>query len=487
MVSLLRFFVFVGFGLIVMPLPAVSEHTSYPRVVAKPQYLELLNRADHLYSWEALLDFSLDVSGVPVDRFPKYRRKIQSYISKLGPRLKSMSDDYERGAEILRFMSRRLGSYEALQTRMDVLFETGSYNCVSSAFLYVVLARAFDLKVTGVGTYDHAFVNLELSDGRHIDVETTSKYGFDPGTTQKFVDTFTSVTGLVYVPKKKYQKRELLTDAVFISLILQNRLYILNRNSRDYRVLEQMIPMAADLATLTQSEKDIQNFFSMVSKYSFHLSLAGEAGQGLSLTDVVLETYGSRESIVKVRNVMAFNDVFALIDQRQYDEAHARLAKYRARALLDEDSDLKLVARLKKRQLEQIVNSAQATFGQKLAAVRDIATGKILSSGKLNELYRLVYRNEVLRQLKMGRYQAALDTMDGYPTDSQDTAFFQKTLAEIENAYVVDVYNNSVSKINEGAYREAEKILSDGLNTYPENQKLLQLKLTLLKLKERAG
>ena len=99
-----------------------------------------------------------------------------------------------------------------------------------------------------------------------------------------------------------------------------------------------MIPLVADLATLTQADRDIQNFFSMVAQYSFHLSEAGKVEEALSFTDLVLDTYGKRDSIVKVRDVIAYNDVLAFLENQDYGEVEQRLAHYRSSSILHGDS-----------------------------------------------------------------------------------------------------------------------------------------------------
>ena len=50
-----------------------------------------------------------------------------------------------------------LRKYRASQTRVDILLDEGSFNCVSSALVYYVLARGLGMAVGAVGTRDHAF------------------------------------------------------------------------------------------------------------------------------------------------------------------------------------------------------------------------------------------------------------------------------------------------------------------------------------------
>jgi hypothetical protein len=69
--------------------------------------------------------------------------------------------------------------YSTDQSRLMGIFENGEFNCISSALLYAVLVRQFGLRIQGVMLPSHAFIQLNLRDGREIDVETTSPHGYD--------------------------------------------------------------------------------------------------------------------------------------------------------------------------------------------------------------------------------------------------------------------------------------------------------------------
>jgi hypothetical protein len=138
----------------------------------------------------------------------------------------------ERGEFVLHFMHERyLRRYVELQTRVDDIFINGTYNCVSSAAFYLCLAKAAGLSVQGVMTADHAFITLV--DGQNkIDIETTNAFGFDPGGRKDFHDDFGKVTGFAYVPARNYRGRAQISEIELISLILSNRITILERQKR---------------------------------------------------------------------------------------------------------------------------------------------------------------------------------------------------------------------------------------------------------------
>jgi len=69
--------------------------------------------------------------------------------------------------------------YQLNQSTLSGIFHTQTYNCISSALLYGVLAQRVGLKVSGAIMPSHAFILVELETGEQIEVETTSPAGFD--------------------------------------------------------------------------------------------------------------------------------------------------------------------------------------------------------------------------------------------------------------------------------------------------------------------
>jgi len=76
------------------------------------------------------------------------------------------------------FHGENFSGYHADQSQLEKIFDEGTYNCISSAMLYIVAAQKINLKVSGVLIPSHAFVQLELQDGSTIDIETTSQDGY---------------------------------------------------------------------------------------------------------------------------------------------------------------------------------------------------------------------------------------------------------------------------------------------------------------------
>ncbi|MDR2133624.1 MAG: hypothetical protein LBP27_00855, partial [Treponema sp.] len=228
---------------------------AFPRIEPDPRALEYAGeKTEKGYTWEALAEISLWASGAagggPENSAgaggDEYLDKIRAAAAELETDPALPAGSRERGEYILAYTHKKfLKSYSLNQTRLDTLLSNGRYNCVSSAVLYMILARSNGLDVRGVMTRDHAFAVL-YAGAEAVDVETTNPYGFDPGNRREFHDGFGKLTGFVYVPAKNYRDRAGITPVELVSLILSNRISEHERQNR----FAEAVPLAVDRAAL---------------------------------------------------------------------------------------------------------------------------------------------------------------------------------------------------------------------------------------------
>ena len=136
----------------------------------------------------------------------------------------------DRGRAVLKLLYQDyLATYDFNQTRTDVALQTGVYNCVSSALLYMAVAKAAGIEVRGQKTSEHAFCTVYIPSGtgsktnqyKKIDVETTNPYGFNPGS-KETIENEDKIQGYYVVPKKYYANRQEVSDLLFAGLIAGN-------------------------------------------------------------------------------------------------------------------------------------------------------------------------------------------------------------------------------------------------------------------------
>lgn len=139
---------------------------------------------------DALLALYLLASGVrSYADYENVKRQVDQFSRKMQEHIVEDNNDWLVGQILNRemhnafFLQKSKGGapngYSEDQSRLMGIFETGEFNCISASLLYAVLARHFDLQLQGVMLPSHAFIQLNLRDGRRIDVETTSPNGYD--------------------------------------------------------------------------------------------------------------------------------------------------------------------------------------------------------------------------------------------------------------------------------------------------------------------
>lgn len=192
-----------------------------------------------------LAEAGLVASGVPPERMEYYIGKLRETFEALRARSEYIQDPALRAESILPFLHKTLfKKYEENSTTVDGIIDTGYFNCVSSAVVYCLAARVFVLPMKGVQTPDHAFCVINVN-GRDIDVETTNPFGFDPGTSKKFLSSFTKTTQYAYVPPQDYARRKTISEKDLVGLILHNRGVDMQRRGRHLEALR----LAVDRAT----------------------------------------------------------------------------------------------------------------------------------------------------------------------------------------------------------------------------------------------
>jgi hypothetical protein len=152
------------------------------------------------------------------DRFATLQDQVTRFVSD-SISLYNIPDPRQRGDQLLRRMHTTFltNGYDADQSALSTLLDTGVYNCISSALLYLVLAAHFDLPAAGVIMPSHAFVQLTLANGDKVEVETTSADGFDVLRDPEFfaedAEAWFSERRLVVASYADYEQRRIISAA----------------------------------------------------------------------------------------------------------------------------------------------------------------------------------------------------------------------------------------------------------------------------------
>ena len=184
----------------------------------------------------ALLALAIASSGDRRDAasYAEIQRRVDEFIASVKPTIDEAGDDWHRGYELHRAMHRtffngestELGSYDFNQARLTGIFSKGRYNCLSSAVLFVVLARAFDLPVRAAVVPTHVFVEMGPPGGKINEIETTSSTGFDWVHDARFYQEdaarWSGNRGLRPVTFDEYQRRRIIEPYQLMALAMRD-------------------------------------------------------------------------------------------------------------------------------------------------------------------------------------------------------------------------------------------------------------------------
>lgn len=143
---------------------AQKEHPSFEPLFFTDEILSMDNASPYT-SWtaEEIFEIGLLFSECQQDSqtWNNCRQKFEAIKQKVtSDEIMSLSEE-ERGRAILKYLySDYLKAYSLNQTKLDLALETGLYNCVSSAVLYLAAAKLAGLDVRGQRTTEHAFCSI---------------------------------------------------------------------------------------------------------------------------------------------------------------------------------------------------------------------------------------------------------------------------------------------------------------------------------------
>ena len=374
---------------------------------------------------DTIVDAALQFSGASDADAAAAKDKLEGLVQRFSAEVADVTSQSELGEKALTFLHKNVFSgYSTLQTRVDTALETGIYNCVSSAVLYMIVARSVGLSVGGVRTTDHAFCTV-LVNGQPVDVETTNPLGFNPGAKKEFTDSFGKVTGYAYVPPGDYANRQSIGEKELLSLILNNRV----SESWDVRAYKDALQPAVSAFTLMGTDDSRKLLTGAFTNYISWLGMHQQFSQAVQFTDSVKASFGGIVDIEQPRRDIYHNWIVGMITMNDYTDADALLSQSAVRATLQDADWTALFV-----DVFQLRAQSQADTGDYASAAATVADGL----------------------KKLGKPDALLRSYEVYVHDSVAFLFNARKLAE------------------------ARSVAEQGLAVYPDSR-MLQQDLDLIK------
>jgi len=468
----------------------------FPRLEPEPKAYDYyrLNTQKAALSWTELAEISLWASG---NMSEANLQKIRTAVDSLNKASGIPSSGKEKAEFILTYMHRNiLKSYSLYQTRIDTIFSNGSYNCVSSAVLYMILCTSAGIDVSGVVTKDHALAMVHIN-GEDIDVETTNRYGFDPGNKKEFNDQFGRTTGFAYVPARNYRDRQTIGKIELISLILNNRISDYERQN----LYSNAVPLAIDMAALLLGETSVSasksnsqsslfedpNVFLMdrIFNYGAWLLRAGREEDCLRWATVASPVFPDNQRWHELNMAAVNNRISKLLrenkpaDARNFLEAQKNKLTQANYAQLDNiltDAELLSVANK--------IGSAADGNDVISAIERSLANGKLSSKRALELTTFAVQKTASLLCAAPGRdWRSAINYIENALNRFGANRELEQSLRTYRGNLATEFHNRFAAEWNKKNYDEAESILNDGLAEFPNDRQLSADMETLKKQK----
>ncbi len=427
------------------------------------QYWISTNSWDTPFTAEMLIESSLTASGLSGNISGKYIEKYSQLLDKFSRDFQAAALDrnpYIQGEYILKWMHENiLSSYLENQTLMENLIDTGNYNCVSSAILYLILTREAGLTSGIVETTDHAFSTVETGQGV-IDVETTTPYGFNPGVKQEFIEEFKK-TGFTYVPPGNYRDRKKLNDRDTIALIFQNRMSLLQKKN----LHNQVIGIAIDRWTLAGTDVTRKDMNDAFRNWAAVLNNRGSYLEAFDFIENLSGKYNLMDDNRDLLYSLAYNHMITLINSESYNGAELFLN--RAESFIEENDFTNLKNMIAKAKIEDLL--VTGSYDESLPIIRRSYISGTISKNDWRTWITLIHQNKAFDISENSGWWDAWQYLINLPEDEKAIQSVKRSIKTAYDNWSIGIHNKFVDLYNSGKYKRAEQLLIDSLVNDPDN------------------
>jgi tetratricopeptide (TPR) repeat protein len=457
----------VLFALLLFALPAAAE--DFPRLTPE-EYIFPIRQNYRDFSPLELAEASFLLSGVSKEAAAPYLRETEQLIAAFTAFLRDNGDpesSYTRGELILDFLHETIfTAYDEFQTRTDIVLKRGTYNCVSSAVFYAVLAEAAGLPVQTVNTDDHVFCSVRTEKG-DIDVETTSPYGFHPGVKREFTDSF-GKTGFTYVPPGNYSKRDRGDVLALLSFILQNRIAELQKQKR----YAESVGLAVDRYALVGDGTTFSLMITEFINYAAGLNSRGEYIKGIQFLRYARERYNTRDAFEDIYATLANNETIRLTDAGRYDASEALIDEWSGLGIISGGYARELMGLVYDRKAYTAVNSLPPREAEEL--LDKMFERDSLAPERYEEFLVFLYGKQAEEAGRRRDWLAAAEIMEEAIKKIGRHPQLVRALEGYRGNYAVSIHNVFADLYNSKQFEKALAVLEEGLAAVPDNRTLLQ-------------
>ena len=424
-----------------------------------------------------------DAAKKCIKEFEKIKKEVT------GSTFMNQSDE-EKGKAVLKLLYRDyLKTYSATQTKTDVALETGLYNCVSSALLYMAAAKACNLNVKGQKATEHALCSIYVPGAKQgqlkkIDVETTNPYGFNPGGMEA-IENSEEMKKYYIVPKKLYGNRQEVSDFVFAGLIAGNICTECIKNG-DYN---RAVPLGAARYEVIRQEasraaREVRKDFDVLASNYVNLCSQdiNKYSEVLNWYTSFIDRWGMTDFLQKNMDG-SFNNLMVLCGrENNYEFAEQYFNQFKGYVTekqfkKSEEMKTNIFFNSKTKGLSyetqitilnELINSEDNQ-----SAVFQKTGNTFLENAWIFLLNDFMNRGDYLTGLKKSE-EAKLQLPKSQKIQNMRQMFYRNSIAII--------HNNFVKEANKGQYEKALQIISEGLELFPDDKSLKKDLTDLMKV-----
>ncbi len=353
----------------------------------------------------------------------------------------------ESAERLLRFLHAgpMANGYEAHQTDLHTILDTGKYNCVSSAALYNVIGRRLGIELRAVEIPEHVFSVLCDGDKR-IDIETTNAEGFDPARKEKS-------------KKERHagHRREV-GETGLASVVAYNHGVELSKEKRFH---EAALANVRALALDPTNSSAAQNALADLTNWPLELAKAGEYENAIAVLAVGLQLAPKAAGLKNNHRVIWAEYADARMNAGKPDEAVAILRRA-AKAITGEDFETRQ-AYLFARPADMLMHAGKWDEALKLID-SGIKTVDAKAQKTLREMRVGLFLRWANAEEKKGKFETALAILKRAAAKEKDGRIKNNTLA------VYDTWANGY--MQRGEWADAIRVYERGLTQLPGDEHL---------------
>jgi hypothetical protein len=471
----------------------IHAQNTFPRIEPDPKALDYYRLGLRSgYSWAELAEISLWASG---DTSLSKLEGIKTIVTELNSLLKPADSEREKAEFILNYMHKNvLKTYSLYQTRLDLLLSNGRYNCVSSAVLYSIFCKSAGINTSGVMTKDHAFVIVHIN-GQDFDVETTNPYGFDPGNRKEFHDSSGKTTGFAYVPPQNYRERQTISQIELVSLILNNRIGDYERANN----FNDSVPVAVDRAALL-----LGNSFSVTAEvlssdflfadprndlidrllnYGAFLLRGNKEEDALRWAVFASSIYPASSRWQELFLAAVNNRISRFVKDKKISDARIFLESSKSMLLDANYAQLDII--IIDAELLSRANNFKTTqeADEIITAIEQARNNGRMSEKRASELITFIVQKtaSALCAAPLRDWRAAVRYLENALFKYGANRELEQALRTYRDNLATDYHNRFAAEWNKKNFKEAENILNEGLEEFPNNRQLLADKQTVIR------